>query len=52
MYTPTVALLATLGAENVTMLPEYEKIHSQLIKAAYGAEPAEESNGEQQIREE
>lgn len=44
MYTPTVALLASLGAERVEALPEYEKTHSELVKAAYGAEMAEETN--------
>ena len=46
MYEPTVALLATLGVGKVEQLPEYEKTHAELIKAAFGAELAEESNGE------
>ena len=41
MYVPTVALLATLGAENVQSLPDYERIHGELEKAAFGAEAAE-----------
>ncbi len=46
MYIPTVALLSTLGASSVGALPDYEKIHAELEKAAYGAELAEETNGE------
>ncbi len=42
MYTPTIELLATLGAENVQQLPDYERIHAELEKAGQGAE-AEES---------
>ena len=45
MYTPTTAMLATLGAEKVESLPEYEKTHAELIKAAYGAELADETDG-------
>lgn len=50
MYTPTIELLATLGAENVQQLPDYERIHAELEKAGHGAELAEESipNGENQ----
>ncbi len=45
MYAPTVALLATLGAENVQALPDYERIHGELEKAALGAEIAETADG-------
>lgn len=44
MYTPTVALLATLGAETVKGLPDYERINGELAKASVGAEI--ETNGE------
>ncbi len=46
MYQPTIALLATLGATKVSELPDYERIHAELKKAAYGAELAETSDGE------
>lgn len=38
MYAPTVALLATLGAANAQELPDYERIHGELLKASTGAE--------------
>ncbi len=47
MYAPTVALLATLGVEKPEALPDYERVHAQLEKAAFGAEIPEETNGEQ-----
>lgn len=46
MYTPTVALLATFGVEKVESLPEYERIHGELEKAAIGSEAMEESHGD------
>ncbi|MBP7804806.1 MAG: SMC-Scp complex subunit ScpB [Candidatus Pacebacteria bacterium] len=46
MYVPTVALLASLGAEKVEQLPEYEKTHAALTKAAQGSELAESVNDE------
>jgi segregation and condensation protein B len=48
MYTPTVALLATLGAEKVEALPDYERIHAELLKAGAGAELTEETNADTQ----
>ena len=44
MYTPTVALLATLGVETVKALPDYERINTELRNASVGAET--ETNGE------
>ncbi len=46
MYVPTVALLATLGAERVESLPDYERIHAELEKTSVGAETEIESHGE------
>ena len=46
MYTPTTALLASLGVEKVEALPEYEKTHAELVKAAFGAEVMEENNAD------
>lgn len=46
MYVPTVALLASLGVEKVEQLPEYEKTHTALTKAAQGSELAESVNDE------
>lgn len=46
MYVPTVSLLATLGVERVEALPEYEKTHAELVKAAYGAILAEENDAD------
>ena len=46
MYAPTVSLLATLGAEKVESLPDYERIHAELDKASLGAVTAEEQNGD------
>ena len=48
MYTPTVELLATLGAEKVESLPDYERIHGEITKAAVGSETMEETNGDTQ----
>ena len=38
MYVPTVALLASLGVANITDLPDYEKIHTEIEKASFGAD--------------
>jgi segregation and condensation protein B len=46
MYVPTIALLATLGAERVEALPEYARIHGEIAKAALGSETMEENNGD------
>ncbi len=43
MYVPTVALLASLGAENAEALPEYARIHAEIEKAGIGAELSEET---------
>ncbi len=44
MYVPTVALLASLGANTVEGLPDYERIHGELEKASVGAEVMEEKS--------
>ena len=48
MYVPTVELLATLGADRVQSLPDYERIHSELEKAGAGAEIEPHVDTEQQ----
>ena len=42
MYVPTIALLASLGVASIKELPEYERIHGDIEKAAIGAEAADE----------
>lgn len=42
MYIPTIQLLASLGVANIKDLPEYERIHGEIEKAALGAEAADE----------
>ncbi|MEI6316403.1 MAG: SMC-Scp complex subunit ScpB [bacterium] len=42
MYIPTIQLLASLGVARITDLPEYERIHGEIEKAALGAETMEE----------
>ncbi len=46
MYSPTVALLASLGADKVENLPEYARIHGELEKAGAGAAISEETDGD------
>ncbi len=36
IYTPTIDLLASLGVADVLTLPDYEKIHSELITQSQG----------------
>ena len=43
MYVPTIALLASLGVTSINELPEYERIHGEIEKAAMGSENMEES---------
>lgn len=51
MYVPTADLLATFGAAKVEDLPEYERIHAELEKAAIGSETMEDTNAEQKDQE-
>lgn len=49
MYAPTADLLATFGAARVEDLPDYERVHAELVKAAIGSETMEDTNAEQEI---
>ena len=44
MYAPTAELLAAFGVARVEDLPEYARIHAELVKAAEGSETMEETN--------
>lgn len=48
VYVPTVALLGQMGVAKVENLPEYERIHAQLLEAGAGAETSEEIHAESQ----
>lgn len=47
MYVPTIDLLASFGVQNVASLPDYERIHAELDKAAIGSEEATALSSEQ-----
>ena len=47
MYAPTADLLASFGAAKVEDLPEYARIHAELVKAAIGSETMEEETNDQ-----
>lgn len=47
MYAPTADLLSTFGVAKVEDLPEYERIHGELAKAALGSETLEDTDAEQ-----
>lgn len=49
MYAPTADLLATFGVARVEDLPDYGRIHGELIRAALGSETMEDTNAEQDI---
>lgn len=49
MYAPTADLLASFGVARVENLPDYERVHGELVKAAVGSETMEDTNAEQEI---